>query len=206
MGCGAYPSPLHYEGFPKSVCLSVNDVMCHGIPDATVLRAGDIVNLDVTVFREGFHGDTSATFIVGGSCVFPTWSASIYSYFFIYVLFIEQTRRRGTLSKRRVRRSRRVYKRARQASSSRRLAASSSAPRPPMRSISDIYYFLIREVADKSGLSVVPEFAGHGVGRIFHSPPFIFHFRNDEPGVMQPGMVFTIGTLYLQTFDINIID
>ncbi|HEX8790406.1 MAG TPA: type I methionyl aminopeptidase [Polyangiaceae bacterium] len=62
---GARPAPLHYKGFPKSVCTSINDVVCHGIPDATVLRNGDIVNVDVTHVFEGFHGDTSATFYVG---------------------------------------------------------------------------------------------------------------------------------------------
>jgi methionyl aminopeptidase len=62
---GARPAPLGYKGFPKSVCTSVNDVVCHGIPDGTVLKDGDIVNVDVTHVLEGFHGDTSATFYVG---------------------------------------------------------------------------------------------------------------------------------------------
>jgi methionyl aminopeptidase len=62
---GARPAPLNYKGFPKSVCTSVNDIVCHGIPDGTVLRNGDIVNVDVTHIFEGFHGDTSATFYVG---------------------------------------------------------------------------------------------------------------------------------------------
>ena len=62
---GAYPSPLNYNGFPKSVCTSVNEVICHGIPDARELQDGDIVNLDVTVFLDGVHGDTNATFFVG---------------------------------------------------------------------------------------------------------------------------------------------
>jgi methionyl aminopeptidase len=62
---GARPAPLNYKGFPKSVCTSVNDVVCHGIPDATVLKNGDIVNVDVTHVHEGFHGDTSATFYIG---------------------------------------------------------------------------------------------------------------------------------------------
>ena len=62
---GARPAPLNYKGFPKSVCTSVNDIVCHGIPDGTVLRNGDIVNVDVTHIYEGFHGDTSATFYVG---------------------------------------------------------------------------------------------------------------------------------------------
>lgn len=62
---GARPAPLHYKGFPKSVCTSVNEIVCHGIPDGYVLRNGDIVNVDVTHVYDGFHGDTSATFYVG---------------------------------------------------------------------------------------------------------------------------------------------
>ena len=62
---GARPAPLHYRGFPKSVCTSVNDVVCHGIPDGYALRNGDIVNVDVTHVYDGFHGDTSATFYIG---------------------------------------------------------------------------------------------------------------------------------------------
>ena len=62
---GATPAPLHYRGFPKSVCTSVNDVVCHGIPDSYALRGGDIVNVDVTHVYQGFHGDTSATFYIG---------------------------------------------------------------------------------------------------------------------------------------------
>jgi methionyl aminopeptidase len=61
----AYPSPLNYQGYPKSLCTSVNEVICHGIPDDRPLVDGDIVNLDVTIFREGVHGDTNATFLVG---------------------------------------------------------------------------------------------------------------------------------------------
>ena len=62
---GAYPSPLEYRGFPKSICTSVNEVICHGIPDSTELHEGDICNVDVTVFIGGVHGDTNATFPVG---------------------------------------------------------------------------------------------------------------------------------------------
>ena len=62
---GGYPSPLGYNGFPKSLCTSVNEVICHGIPDSTVLKDGDIVNCDVTIFKGGVHGDTNATFLVG---------------------------------------------------------------------------------------------------------------------------------------------
>jgi methionyl aminopeptidase len=62
---GVYPSPLGYHGFPKSLCTSVNEVICHGIPDDRALVDGDIVNLDITVFVDGVHGDTNATFLVG---------------------------------------------------------------------------------------------------------------------------------------------
>ncbi len=62
---GGYPSPLNYRGYPKSVCTSVNEVICHGIPDSRPLANGDIVNIDVTVFLDGVHGDTSMTFLVG---------------------------------------------------------------------------------------------------------------------------------------------
>jgi len=62
---GAYPSTLGYRGFPKSLCSSINEVICHGIPDDTVLEDGDIVNIDITAFKDGFHGDSNVTFIVG---------------------------------------------------------------------------------------------------------------------------------------------
>jgi methionyl aminopeptidase len=62
---GAYPSTLGYRGFPKSLCTSVNEVVCHGIPDSTVLQDGDIVNIDITAYVDGVHGDTDATYAVG---------------------------------------------------------------------------------------------------------------------------------------------
>ena len=62
---GAYPSTLGYKGFPKSCCTSLNEVICHGIPDSTVIEDGDIVNIDVTAYLDGVHGDTNATFLAG---------------------------------------------------------------------------------------------------------------------------------------------
>jgi methionyl aminopeptidase len=62
---GAYPSTLGYKGFPKSCCTSLNEVICHGIPDTTVIEDGDIVNIDVTAFLDGVHGDTNATYLAG---------------------------------------------------------------------------------------------------------------------------------------------
>ena len=65
VAAGAYPSTLGYRGFPKSLCTSINEVICHGIPDDTLLQEGDIVNIDITAFKDGYHGDTNRTFIVG---------------------------------------------------------------------------------------------------------------------------------------------
>jgi methionyl aminopeptidase len=62
---GAYPSTLGYRGFPKSCCTSINEVICHGIPDDTVLQDGDIMNVDITAFKDGFHGDSNSTFLIG---------------------------------------------------------------------------------------------------------------------------------------------
>ena len=62
---GAYPSTLGYRGFPKSSCTSLNEVICHGIPDDTLLREGDILNVDITAYKEGFHGDSNKTFLIG---------------------------------------------------------------------------------------------------------------------------------------------
>ena len=62
---GAYPSTLGYRGFPKSLCSSVNEVVCHGIPDSRVVQDGDIVNIDITAYLDGVHGDTNATFLAG---------------------------------------------------------------------------------------------------------------------------------------------
>ena len=62
---GAYPSTLGYRGFPKSLCTSINEVICHGIPDSTVVEDGDIVNIDITAYIGGVHGDNNATFLAG---------------------------------------------------------------------------------------------------------------------------------------------
>ena len=62
---GAYPSTLGYRGFPKSCCTSINEVICHGIPDNTVLQDGDIMNVDITAYKDGFHGDSNSTFLIG---------------------------------------------------------------------------------------------------------------------------------------------
>ena len=65
----AIPAPLNYNGFPKSICTSVNNVVCHGIPGEKKLKKGDIINIDITVIKDGFHGDTSKMFIVGNQAL-----------------------------------------------------------------------------------------------------------------------------------------
>uniref|UniRef100_A0A0D9W9A2 Methionine aminopeptidase n=1 Tax=Leersia perrieri TaxID=77586 RepID=A0A0D9W9A2_9ORYZ len=148
---GAYPSPLGYGGFPKSVCTSVNECMCHGIPDSRELQDGDIINIDVTVYLNGYHGDTSKTFLCGEV---------------------------DDASKRLVRVTEECMLRAISA-----CKHGTSFKKIGRR---------ISEHAERHGFSVVECFVGHGVGRIFHSEPIIYHQRNNGPGQMVEGQTFTI--------------
>ena len=152
---GAYPSPLNYRGFPKSVCTSINECVCHGIPDGTVLKDGDIINVDVTTYlpeKNGFHGDTSATFYVGE----PSPMA------------------------------RHVTEVARQA-----LELGIAAVEPGKR-IGDIGHVIQRFVESK-GCSVVRDYTGHGIGRIFHTEPSVPHYGRPGTGPrIRRGMTFTI--------------
>ncbi len=151
---GAIPSPLNYKGFPKSVCTSINEVVCHGIPSDRVLVDGDIINVDVTAKLDGFHGDTSATFYVGS----PTNDGK------------------------RITEITRVC-----------LQKGIEAVIPGQR-LSEVGA-AIEEHATAHGCSVVRDYVGHGVGREFHEPPQVSHFRKRNPGSdprFQPGWVFTI--------------
>jgi methionyl aminopeptidase len=151
----AYPSPLNYRGFPKSVCTSINECVCHGIPDGTALNDGDIINVDVTTYlpkRDGFHGDTSATFYVGE----PSPMA------------------------------RHVTEVARQA-----LEIGIATVQPGKR-IGDIGHAIQRFVEAK-GCSVVRDYTGHGIGRIFHCEPSVPHYGRPGQGPrIRRGMTFTI--------------
>jgi methionyl aminopeptidase len=150
---GAVPAPLNYRGFPKSVCTSVNHVVCHGIPDGRQLRDGDIVNIDVTVILDGWHGDTSRMFCVG--------------------------ERVGVKARRLVEATWRC------------MMAGIAAVRPGAR-LNDIGA-AIEAVADAERFSVVRDFCGHGLGRVFHAAPQVAHYRQAAPGpVLEPGMFFTI--------------
>nr|XP_023025939.1 methionine aminopeptidase 1D, mitochondrial isoform X2 [Leptinotarsa decemlineata] len=153
----AYPSPLNYKHFPKSVCTSVNNVACHGIPDDRPLQDGDIINVDVTVYYNGFHGDCSKTFLVG------------------------QVDNDG----------RDLVKATETCLNE---AIQMCKPGKFFRDIGA----LIEERAYSLGYQVVPAFIGHGIGHYFHGPPDIYHTRNNYPGIMAPGMTFTIEPILTQ--------
>lgn len=152
---GAKSAPLGYgkPPFPASICTSVNEVICHGIPHKNqILKDGDIINIDVTPIVDGYHGDTSKTFFVGN----PSPVAK---------KLVEVTEKC--------------------------LYLGINAVRPGGR-IGDIGA-AIQEYAESEGFSVVRNFVGHGVGRVFHTPPQIPHFGKRGTGKkLRPGMVFTI--------------
>lgn len=149
---GAVPAPLGYHGFPRSICTSVNHVVCHGIPGDRVLKHGDIVNVDITVIKDGWHGDTSQMFVVG--------EASVRARRLIDVCY--ECLLRGI-----------------------RLV------RPGTR-LGDIGA-VIQQHAEASGFSVVREYCGHGIGRVFHEEPQVLHYGTPGTGLeLLPGMTFTI--------------
>jgi methionyl aminopeptidase len=150
---GAKSAPLGYHGFPASICTSVNEVICHGIPNKKqILRDGDIINIDVTPILDGYYGDTSKTFFVGT----PSPEAKK------LVEVTEECMYRGI-----------------------------NAIRPGGR-IGDIGA-AIQEYAESHGYSVVRNFVGHGIGRVFHAPPQIPHYGKKGTGKkLRPGMVFTV--------------
>ena len=149
---GALSAPLNYRGFPKSICTSVNHVVCHGIPGDKVLRDGDIINVDITVILEGWHGDTSRTFPVGKVNVKA--ARLIGASYEAMMRGIEVVRPGATLG--------------------------------------DIGH-AIQSYAEGERFSVVRDFCGHGLGRIFHAPPSVVHYgRPGEGLVLREGMFFTI--------------
>ncbi len=129
---GSKSAPLGYHGYPKSICTSVNEVICHGVPDGTVLRTGDIINLDITCLKDGFHGDTSATFFVGEVS--------------------EKARHLTQVAKEAMERGIEAI--------------------TPNGMTGDIG-FATNKFVTKSGLHVVREIGGHGIGRVFHEEPFV---------------------------------
>jgi methionyl aminopeptidase len=149
---GAYPATLGYKGYTKSTCTSVNHVVCHGIPNEKPLRDGDIVNIDVTLIRDGWHGDSSRMYAVGN----VKRAAE---------RLIEVTREAMMLG--------------------------IAAIRPGGRT-GDIGH-AIQEFAECERCSVVRDFCGHGVGRLFHDVPNILHYGSAGEGTpLKPGMIFTV--------------
>jgi methionyl aminopeptidase len=148
----ATPATLFYRGYKHSLCTSINHVVCHGIPGPKPLKEGDIVNIDVTVVVNGWHGDTSRMYIVG------------------------QTKRK----------SERLVDITYEA-----MMAGINAVKPgvTLGTIGAI----IQEYAEERRCSVVREFCGHGLGRLFHDSPNVLHFgERGEGPELKPGMFFTI--------------
>jgi len=150
---GAVPAPLNYRGFPRSICTSVNHVVCHGIPsEDKVLADGDIINIDVTTILEGWHGDTSRMFEVG--------EVRLKARRLIEVTY--EAMMRGIAAVR------------------------------PGGTTGDIG-FAIQSFAEAHRYSVVRDFCGHGLGRVFHDSPSILHFGEPGEGVpLREGMFFTV--------------
>ena len=152
MDHGAYPAPLDYRGYRKSICTSINHVVCHGIPDNKPLREGDIVNIDVTLLVDGWHGDASRMYAVGAIN----------------------------------RRSERLLEVTYEC-----LKRGIEATKPGGHT-GDIGA-TIQTYAEGERCSVVRDFCGHGLGRLFHDEPNILHYgRRGEGVLLKPGMFFTI--------------
>lgn len=149
---GAIPAPLNYRGFPKSICTSVNHVVCHGIPGPKRLKEGDILNVDVTVILDGWHGDTSRMY----------WVGKIPKKAEILTQVTYEAMMRGI------------------------------AQVQPGNTLGDIGH-AIQSYAEAQGFSIVRDYCGHGVGRIFHAPPNVLHYGYPNTGMeLQEGMFFTI--------------
>ena len=148
----AVPAPLNYKGFPKSICTSVNHVVCHGIPGDKRLKAGDVVNVDVTVIKDGWHGDSSRMYFVGTPSV--------------------QAKRLVDVCHEAMWRGIRMV-------------------RPGTR-LGDIGH-AIQTFVEQQNFSVVREYCGHGIGRIFHEDPQVLHYGEPGTGLeLREGMTFTI--------------
>src|SRR5665213_3375397 len=149
----AIPAPLNYRGFPKSICTSINHVVCHGIPGDRKLMDGDIINIDITVILDGWHGDTSRMFLVGDTIGVKARKLVEITY---------EAMMRGIAVVR------------------------------PGAFLGDIG-FAIQRYAEAARFSVVRDFCGHGVGRIFHDAPSVLHYGNRGEGPeLREGMFFTI--------------
>ena len=166
----AIPAPLNYHGFPKSICTSVNHVVCHGIPSyKQKLNDGDIINIDVTVIKDGYHGDTSKTFFVGRPDKEIKKLVEItYECMKKAILLVRPGKRLGDIG------------------------------------------HTIQTLAEKNHYSVVREYCGHGIGKIFHEEPQVLHYgKPNTKEELKEGMTFTIepminlGEQFVQLLDDN---
>jgi methionyl aminopeptidase len=153
----AIPAPLNYapdghRPYPKSICTSINQQICHGVPSDKALKNGDIVNIDITVIKDGYHGDTSRMFCVGEASIQAKRLCDItYQAMWIGITKVK-----------------------------------------PGATLGDIGY-AIQTFAEKNGYSVVREFCGHGIGKVFHEEPQVLHYGKPGTGLkLQAGMMFTI--------------
>ncbi len=148
----AIPGNVGYHGFPKTICASVNEVVCHGIPSGKVLRDGDIVNIDIAVVKDGWYGDTSRMYFVGE----PSAEAR---------RLVDTTYEAMCAGIRSVR---------------------------PGATLGDIGH-AIQSVAQREGFSVVREYCGHGIGKVYHDEPQVLHYGLPGQGMkLKAGMIFTI--------------
>ncbi|MEY2771617.1 MAG: Methionine aminopeptidase [Pseudomonadota bacterium] len=154
---GCVPAPLNYQPpgykpYPKSICTSINHQVCHGIPNDKPLKKGDIVNVDITVIKDGWHGDTSRMFVVGeGSIAAKRLCQITYEAMWHGILMVRPGARLGDIG------------------------------------------HAIQKFAEGHGFSIVREFCGHGIGRVFHEEPQVLHYG--QPGTLdelRAGMTFTI--------------
>ncbi len=146
------PANVGYRGFPKTVCTSVNHVVCHGIPNDRRLKSGDIVNIDVAIIQDGFHGDTSRMYYVGKPPVL----------------------------------AQRLSETCREA-----MLRGIEVVRPGAR-LGDIGH-AIQSFTEAAGFSVVREYCGHGIGRVYHEDPQVLHYGEAGTGMeLKAGMVFTV--------------
>jgi len=149
---GASPAPLYYRGFPKSICTSINHVVCHGIPGAKPLREGDIVNIDITLVKDGWHGDSSR--------MYPVGKINRKAERLIEVTYTSLMKGIDVVK--------------------------------PGATTGDIGA-AIQTYAESERTSVVRDFCGHGLGRVFHDVPNIMHYGEAGEGIeLKKGMFFTI--------------
>lgn len=148
----AIPAPLNYRGFPKSICTSVNHQVCHGIPGDRILKNGDILNIDITVIKDDFHGDTSKMFMLGKP---PVLAQRLVDLTYEALKIGIQEVKPGT-------------------------------------KLGDIGH-KIQSYAEKNRCTIVREYCGHGIGRMFHEDPQVLHYGKPDTGMeLEAGMTFTI--------------